>query len=466
MINFALLKKRYKNYYSYDNQMELQGIKQRFGIIGNDPALNRALDIAAQVAPTDISVLVIGESGVGKENIPQVIHALSARKHGPYIAVNCGAIPEGTIESELFGHVKGAFTGADKDRKGYFEEADGGTIFLDEVGELPLAMQVKLLRVLENGEILPVGTSAARKVDVRIVAATNVDLLAAVHNGRFREDLYYRLNQISINIPPLRERKDDIPLLFRKFSSDVAEKYKMAPIFLSDDGKEYIMKYPWYGNVRELKNITEQIAVIESERTITRAILQNYLNYVPDETLPAMYTGQAAGAVSDRELLLKALSMGQMINEMRGEINDLRHAVSQLAASIPAGQTGGPMPAAMIVGEGDWYAAGTAATRGDVQGVQNVQGFKGFKGSMVQGETTPPAEQQPLVATYKESRDDEFQPSEIVEDESLALEDRERAAIELALKRHSGNRRKAAEELHISQRTLYRKLNEYGLGDQ
>ena len=448
--------------------MDLQNIMLRYGIIGRDPKLLMSLSKAVQVAPTDLSILITGESGVGKDIFSRLIHDGSDRhtRKRPLIAVNCGAIPEGTIESELFGHVKGAFTGADKDRKGYFEEADGGTIFLDEVGELPLAMQVKLLRVLENGEILPVGTSAARKVDVRIVAATNVDLLAAVHNGRFREDLYYRLNQISINIPPLRERKDDIPLLFRKFSSDVAEKYKMAPIFLSDDGKEYIMKYPWYGNVRELKNITEQIAVIESERTITRAILQNYLNYVPDETLPAMYTGQAAGAVSDRELLLKALSMGQMINEMRGEINDLRHAVSQLAASIPAGQTGGPMPAAMIVGEGDWYAAGTAATRGDVQGVQNVQGFKGFKGSMVQGETTPPAEQQPLVATYKESRDDEFQPSEIVEDESLALEDRERAAIELALKRHSGNRRKAAEELHISQRTLYRKLNEYGLGDQ
>ena len=263
--------------------MDIQTLKQRYDIIGNDPRLMLALNKAIQVAPTDLSILITGESGVGKDVFSRIIHENSLRKHvrqgRGLISVNCGAIPEGTIESELFGHVKGAFTGADRSRKGYFEEADGGTIFLDEIGELPLAMQVKLLRVLENGEIIPVGSSTAQKINVRVVAATNVDIVEAVRSGRFREDLYYRLNQISIYLPPLRERKDDIPLLFRKFSSDVAEKYHMPPIVLTDDAKHMMMDYPWYGNVRELKNITEQIAVVETERTITSAILQNYLSY-------------------------------------------------------------------------------------------------------------------------------------------------------------------------------------------
>ena len=428
--------------------MDIQKIMLRYGIIGRDPKLLMALSKAVQVAPTDLSILITGESGVGKDIFSRLIHDGSERssKKGRLVAVNCGAIPEGTIESELFGHVKGAFTGADKDRKGYFEEADGGTIFLDEVGELPLQIQVKLLRVLENGEILPVGSSTSRKVDVRVVAATNVDLLAAVHNGRFREDLYYRLNQISINIPPLRERPDDIPLLFRKFSSDVAERYKMSPIFLSDDGKEYIMKYPWYGNVRELKNITEQIAVIEESRTITRAILQNYLNYVPEETLPAMYTGQQANAISDRELLLKALTMGQMINEMRSEINDLRHVVSQLAASIPAthGQQavmGAPSSAVMVH---DSHS-------------QNIFNMPHLQHSAASGEDCN------IQHNFELAPDEEFQPSEVIDDEPLSLEDREKRAIAKALKRHNGNRRLAAEELHISQRTLYRKLSEYGM---
>jgi len=317
--------------------MDIQKIKLRYGIIGNDPKLNMAINKAIQVAPTDLSILISGESGVGKDVFSRIIHENSLRKHVKQgkglISVNCGAIPEGTIESELFGHVKGAFTGAERNRKGYFEEADGGTIFLDEIGELPLAMQVKLLRVLENGEIMPVGSSTAQKINVRIVAATNVDLVAAVRDGHFREDLYYRLQQISISIPPLRERKDDIPLLFRKFSSDVAEKYNMPPIFLTEDARQYLMNYPWYGNIRELKNMTEQIAVVETERTITRAILQNYLNYVPEEKMPALVTPtmNSNTTISDRELLLKALSMGQMISEMRNEINDLRNAVTQLA---------------------------------------------------------------------------------------------------------------------------------------
>ena len=321
--------------------MDIQTLKQRYDIIGNDPKLLMALNKAIQVAPTNLSILITGESGVGKDVFSRIIHENSIRKHvrqgRGLISVNCGAIPEGTIESELFGHVKGAFTGADRTRKGYFEEADGGTIFLDEIGELPLAMQVKLLRVLENGEIIPVGSSTPLKIDVRVVSATNVDIVKAVREGRFREDLYYRLNQLSIYLPPLRERKEDIPLLFRKFSSDVAEKYHMPPIVLTEDARTMLMNYPWYGNVRELKNITEQIAVVETARSITPDILQNYLAYIPAERMPAIIpeaqAPAAASQITDRELLLKALSMGQMINELRGEINDLRQMVSQLTAN-------------------------------------------------------------------------------------------------------------------------------------
>ena len=383
--------------------MDIQTVKLRYGIIGNDPKLLLAINKAIQVAPTDLSILITGESGVGKDIFSRIIHENSLRKHVKQgkglISVNCGAIPEGTIESELFGHVKGAFTGADKNRKGYFEEADGGTIFLDEIGELPLAMQVKLLRVLENGEIIPVGSSTAQKINVRVVAATNIDLVAAVRNGRFREDLYYRLQQISIYIPPLRERIDDIPLLFRKFSSDVAEKYHMPPIFLTEDAREYLMHYPWYGNIRELKNVTEQIAVVETERTITRSILENYLSYVPEEKMPALVTATPGGntLISDRELLLKALSMGQMISEMRNDQpDDNTLHVLQPHESLP----------------------------------------------------------QP---------EEEFQETEMVEDEPLALEEREKKAIRMALERHGGKRTLAAKELHISERTLYRKIKEYGI---
>lgn len=399
--------------------MDIQTLKQRYDIIGNDPRLLLALNKAVQVAPTDLSILITGESGVGKDVFSRIIHENSLRKHvrqgRGLISVNCGAIPEGTIESELFGHVKGAFTGADRSRKGYFEEADGGTIFLDEIGELPLAMQVKLLRVLENGEIIPVGSSTALKIDVRVVAATNIDILKAVRSGRFREDLYYRLNQLSIYLPPLRERKDDIPLLFRKFSSDVAEKYHMPPIILTDDAKRMMMDYPWYGNVRELKNITEQIAVVETERVITPAILQNYLSYIPTEKMPALVEpgkqGGATQGITDRELLLKALSMGQMISEMRQEINDLRQMVGRMA----------PM-------------------------------------SSVQ--TMPPIHGQ--LPAYKE---EDFVTPEIIEDDAIALEDRERGAILRALERAGGNRKQAAAELHISERTLYRKIKEYGISD-
>lgn len=402
--------------------MDIQTLKQRYDIIGNDPKLLMALNKAIQVAPTNLSILITGESGVGKDVFSRIIHENSTRKHvrqgRGLISVNCGAIPEGTIESELFGHVKGAFTGADRTRKGYFEEADGGTIFLDEIGELPLAMQVKLLRVLENGEIIPVGSSTPQKIDVRVVAATNVDIVKAVREGRFREDLYYRLNQLSIYLPPLRERKEDIPLLFRKFSSDVAEKYHMPPIVLTEDARTMLMNYPWYGNVRELKNITEQIAVVETERTITPDILQNYLSYIPAERMPVLIpeagTPAPANQITDRELLLKALSMGQMINEMRGEINDLRQMIQQLAAQ--------PMnhPAAQILSH--------SAT-------------------------------QPL------GQEEEFVTPEIIEDEAISLEDRERRAILRALEHSQGNRKQAAADLHISERTLYRKLKEYNISD-
>ena len=406
-------------------EMDIKNIKLRYDIIGNDPRLELALNKAIQVAPTDLSILITGESGVGKDVFSRIIHENSLRKHvrqgRGLISVNCGAIPEGTIESELFGHVKGAFTGADKNRKGYFEEADGGTIFLDEIGELPLAMQVKLLRVLENGEIIPVGSSTAQKINVRVVAATNVDIVEAVRNGRFREDLYYRLNQISIYLPPLRERKDDIPLLFRKFSSDVAEKYHMPPIVLTEDAKRMMMDYPWYGNVRELKNITEQIAVVETERTITTAILQNYLSFVPTgERMPAVVDSSqqtSGGQITDRELLLKALSMGQMINEMRKEISDLRAAVTQMAQGMPVQVEQHQSP----------YLPATAPQMHEV------------------------------------TEEEDFLTPEIIEDEAVSLEEREKRAIVHALEHAGGNRKQAAAELHISERTLYRKLKGYNI---
>lgn len=417
--------------------MDIQNIKNRYDIIGNDPKLILAINKAIQVAPTDLSILVTGESGVGKEIFARMIHDNSSRKHKKLVSVNCGAIPEGTIESELFGHIKGSFTGADKDRKGYFEEADGGTIFLDEVGELPLAMQVKLLRVLENGEIIPVGSSTARKINVRVVAATNVDLLAAIRKGHYREDLYYRLNQISIAIPPLRERKEDIVLLFRKFASDVAEKYKMPLLKLSDDGRQYLMDYPWYGNVRELKNVTEQIAVVETERLITRDILMNYIHYVPDEKMPVLFQPEATtNAISDRELLLKALSMGQMINEMRTEINNLKQIITSMArqgVQINGGIADEP---AYIDGEKYYQLDTQLHTHSAPYAIHPAQ---------------PAAE------------DVEFQDSEVVENDGVALFEREKAAIVRALDRHRGRRRPAAADLGISERTLYRKIKEYGI---
>lgn len=427
--------------------MTLQSVKNRYDIIGNDPKLLLAINKAVQVAPTDLSILVTGESGVGKEVFARLIHDNSSRKHKKLVSVNCGAIPEGTIESELFGHLKGSFTGADKDRKGYFEEADQGTIFLDEVGELPLPIQVKLLRVLENGEIIPVGSSNARKVNVRVVAATNVDLLAAIRKGHFREDLYYRLNQISIAIPPLRQRGDDIILLFRKFASDVAEKYHMPLLRLSDDARRYLLDYPWYGNVRELKNITEQIAVVETERLITPEILRQYIPYSADGKLPVLFQpdNPAPESITDRELLLKALSMGQMINEMRSEINNLKQIITSLAQSpIHIRHNLNDQPSLLADNDTDLdrpHATDSLPIHSSV------------------------AIPLPHNAANTIAEEVEFQDSEIIDNEPLSLADREKSAILAALQRHHGRRRPTAAELGISERTLYRKLKEYNLDD-
>lgn len=420
-------------------EMNIDTLKARYDIVGNDPKLQLAISKAAQVAPTDLSILITGESGVGKDVFSRIVHDNSNRKHKKLVSVNCGAIPEGTIESELFGHLKGSFTGADKDRKGYFEEANEGTIFLDEVGELPLQMQVKLLRVLENGEIIPVGSSTARKVNVRVVAATNVNIIQAIKKGRFREDLYYRLNQISISIPPLRDRKDDIHLLFRKFSSDVADRYKMPPIFLNEEAKNYLIQYPFYGNIRELKNITEQIAVVESERTITLPILKNYLNYDSLEVSTSLVTTDG-NPLSDRELLLKVLSMGQMITEMRKEINGLK----QVITTILQGNIG--------IHNDQLYAQLNGFTASEQDPDTGLEDHKIHV--VMPNPISDPAETE------------EFLESEVIEDLPITSSNQERQAVIQALIHHGGKRKDAALELHISERTLYRKIKEFNITEK
>lgn len=406
-------------------QSEIQSVKQRFGIIGTSELLNRAIDIAVQVAPTDLSVLITGESGVGKENFPQIIHQYSHRKHGPYIAVNCGAIPEGTIDSELFGHEKGSFTGATADRKGYFEVADGGTIFLDEVGELPLSTQVRLLRVLETGEFIKVGSSKTQKTNVRVVAATNMNMMQATRDGRFREDLYYRLNTVPIVIPPLRERKDDIVLLFRKFASDFADKYRMPAVRLTDDAKALLSAYYWNGNIRQLKNITEQISVIEQQREINAQILRNYLPQNDMERLPAVLASHVDNKTfnSEREILY------QVLFDMKKDVNDLKKLVHEIMNGQPP-----------------------------------VQGNHIF-------EREVPVEQpfiQPVPIQREVVEADDFQEAEeFHEIETIqapsSLEEMEKQMIKKTLEKHRGKRKAAADELRISERTLYRKIKEYGL---
>lgn len=419
--------------------MDIQSVKQRFGIIGNAPLLNRALEVAMQVAPTDISVLVTGESGTGKEIIPQVIHHLSARKHANYIAVNCGAIPEGTIDSELFGHEKGAFTGASGSRKGYFEEADGGTIFLDEVAELPMQTQVRLLRVLETGEFIRVGSSKVIKTDVRVVAATNENMQKAIRNGKFREDLLYRLSTVPITLPPLRERKEDIYLLFRKFAADFAEKYRMPTIRLKDEAIVVLEKYSWPGNIRQLKNSVEQISVIENERTISADCLEGYLPKV-DNGVPAIFEGNASGgdsnSMSDRELMYKFLF------DMKRDLNELKKLVVDLIKND---------------GEVDL----TGSQRDVLNRVYTDITHDESRRLLESGEynvATPSFEDEESTSFV----DSDYQ-EHIEVEESLSLEEREKELIDKALEKHNGKRKYAARELGISERTLYRKIKEYNL---
>lgn len=418
---------------------EIQSVKLRFGIIGNTEELNRAIDVAMQVAPTDLSVLVTGESGVGKESFPQIIHQFSRRKHGPYIAVNCGAIPEGTIDSELFGHEKGAFTGAISDRSGYFAEANGGTIFLDEVGELPLSTQARLLRVLETGEYIKVGSSKVQKTDVRIVAATNVDFSEAIAEGRFREDLYYRLNTVPIKVPPLRERPNDIPLLFRKFAADFAEKYHMPAIQLNDAARQLLVAYSWPGNIRQLKNITEQISIIETNRDITPEILRNYLPAQQSSRLPALLGVKPAGNgksfESEREILY------QVLFDMRRDVTELKKLVHDIMA-----ERGG---------------TSVVASHEPVHYIQEAPVKLVHDAPVVM--TSVPSVTPLSEPVVKPAEAQEVQDTEEYVEENLSLDDVEKEMIRKALERHHGKRKNAANDLKISERTLYRKIKEYGL---
>lgn len=414
----------------------VQATKQRFGIIGNDPKLNRSVEKAIQVAATDISVLVSGESGVGKESIPRIIHSLSHRKHNKYIAVNCGAIPEGTIDSELFGHEKGAFTGATASRSGYFEEADGGTIFLDEVGELPLPTQVRLLRVLENGEFLRVGSSKTQKTDVRIVAATNVQMSEAIDKNKFREDLYYRLSTVEIHLPPLRDRKDDIHLLFRKFAADFANKYKMPTIRLEDNAIPLLLKYRWGGNIRQLRNIAEQISVLEQERSIGFEKLRAYL---PDtgSNLPAVVKRKSGESdfSSEREILYKVLF------DMKGDLNDLKKLTLKL----------------MEKGTGE-------AVKEENKSLINKIYREDSEDDYESAEDITEVLQLPQESKQQENGSDKYAfAQDVEEEETLSLQEKELELIMKSLERHSGKRKLAAKELGISERTLYRKIKQYDL---
>ena len=418
---------------------ELQSIKARFGIIGNSPALNHAIEVAAQVAPTDMTVLITGESGSGKESFSKIIHNVSARKHGQFIAVNCGAIPEGTIDSELFGHEKGAFTGAIDARKGYFEVTDGGTIFLDEVGELPLTTQVRLLRVLENGEFIKVGSSQVQKTNVRIVAATNVNMFDAIEKGKFREDLYYRLSTVDITLPPLRDRKDDIHLLFRKFAADFAHKYKMPPIKLSDDAIQFLQRYRWSGNIRQLRNVAEQISVLETNRDISLATLQSYLP-LEGSTLPSVIGGKKSDSdfATERDILYKLLF------DMKSDLNDFKKLTLELMKNGAKVQDINPSL------------------------IQKVYGSKDNESEIV-FETQPHIN---VIPTPNQSQQEEFDDEDdanylmaetVDEEETLRLEAKELELIKKALERNKGKRKAAADELGISERTLYRKIKQFDL---
>lgn len=421
--------------------MTLQQVKQRFGIIGNAPMLNRALEVAIQVAPTDISVLVTGESGTGKEIIPQVIHNLSSRKHKEYIAVNCGAIPEGTIDSELFGHEKGSFTGAAGSRQGYFEVADGGTIFLDEVAELPMQTQVRLLRVLETGEFLRVGSSKVIKTNVRVVAATNENMQDAITTGKFREDLYYRLSTVPVSLPPLRDRGEDVHLLFRKFASDFADKYRMPTIRLKDDAVVLVNNYSWPGNIRQLKNVVEQISVIETERDLDAQTLRQYLPTIQPKS-NMLVQRESEESISERELMYKFLF------DMKKDLTELKKLVVE------------------IINKG-----GSFTVTGDQVELINrlyadVDAAPLDKAKLIAPPATEKAVVQEVPYVHHEVEpEEEYEAHEVVE-ESLSLENQEKDLIRKALEKHRGKRKYAAMELGISERTLYRKIKEYNLAEQ
>jgi transcriptional regulator with PAS, ATPase and Fis domain len=415
----------------------VQSIKQRFEIIGNDPKLNRAIEKAIQVAPTDISVLVVGESGVGKESIPKIIHTLSHRKHGKYIAVNCGAIPEGTIDSELFGHEKGSFTGATNTREGYFEVANGGTIFLDEVGELPLTTQVRLLRVLENGEFIKVGSSQVQKTNVRIVAATNVNLFDAIEKGKFREDLYYRISTVDIMLPPLRDRKDDIHLLFRKFAADFAHKYKMPPLKLDENAVHVLQKFRWSGNIRQLRNVAEQISVLETNREISGATLQSYLP-LEGSNLPSVIKNEKSESdfSTEREILYKVLF------DMKSDLHDLKKLTLELMKN------------------------GSSKVQETNQNlIKKIYGQKETE-SEIDFEEEPRTS---IISTqntednFEEQEDNYLFAETIEEEEVLRLEQKEIEMIKKSLEKNKGKRKAAADELGISERTLYRKIKQFDL---
>ncbi|MBS1555986.1 MAG: sigma 54-interacting transcriptional regulator [Bacteroidetes bacterium] len=412
-------------------ESEIQSIKQRFGIIGNAQLLNHAVEVAMQVAPTDMTVLITGESGSGKESFSKIIHQLSPRKHGQFIAINCGSIPEGTIDSELFGHEKGSFTGAHEARKGYFEVTNGGTIFLDEIGEMPLATQARLLRVLENGEFIKVGSSKVQKTDVRVVAATNVNLLNKVEQGKFREDLYYRLNTVPIFVPPLRERGTDVELLFRKFATDFSEKYKVKPITLTPDAKEILLKYRFPGNIRQLKNLVEQISVLSPDKKEINAGELAY--YIPKEsTLPAVYSQNAPENISEREILYKVLF------DMKKDVNDLKKMVLEAMAN--------PAQAAQLIKDNAnlFESVRLEEKKPSTEVVLNI--------SPVQ-----PAEH------HQEAAEEVQDISHVAEDDSLSIEKKERELILRALRKNNNKRKYAARDLGISERTLYRKIKEYEL---
>lgn len=409
--------------------MDVEAIKRRFKIVGQSEELNRAIDITQQVAATDLTVLISGESGTGKEVFPQIIHQFSSRKHGSYVPVNCGAIPEGTIDSELFGHEKGSFTGAHEARKGYFEVASGGTIFLDEVADLPLSTQVRLLRVLETGEFMRVGSSKLIKTNIRVVAATNINISEAIEKGKFREDLFYRLNTVPIRIPALRERKEDIVLLFRKFAADFSDKYRMPVIKLSEEAKEVLTNYKWKGNIRQLKNVTEQIAIIEQNREINVEQLRKYLPEDKTNMLPVLYKGKDAAQLTEREILYKVLF------EMRSDINELRSLIKQIISN-------------------------DENTNISIESLKRI-----YQEPVPQKKETEENDSfEDINKHHNNISNDEvnYIESQLIE-ESLSLEEKEKEIIKKALHKYNGRRKHAAQELGISERTLYRKIKEYNI---